>query len=843
MRRPAAPPLVLGVGLFCFGLLGGLRASTAGQGGALALADPLLVPSAAEPGAPAGAPGWRPHPSIAGSAAGALPSGRRSPLTPVPPADPLRDVAGLGLLLLAGASLALLTTRLLGARAAGGADPLLLALWALAGATMGQASGRAAAADCRARIADGARVRVEGLAEARPPVDAPLFLEVVALEVEGVRVRPCGGTLQARAPRSRGRPAVAVAAGTGLAGEGRWWSFPRAGPWPRRAERSGVLVLESLGPAEVRAAPARAAVLRLRDGAQERLRRLYPRRAGVAEALLLARREGIDPELRERFARAGLSHLLAISGLHVGVIAGALLLLARLARLRHGAAAASAAAATLVYVAFLGFPHAAVRAALQATLFLLARTLQRPAHRWGLLSAAALALLVADPLAVLDPGFQLSFAGVAGLLALGRPLRRLVPSRLGRAAGEAVAASLAATLATAPLVAWHFGQAAPAGIVANLPAIPLASLAVPAVAVSLLVGAVHVGAGRFLAAGAEVPLAALERVAAAGAALPGGSFPVTRPSVVLAGLALLVGWGSVRWLAGRGRVRPALRRLAAAGMAGVVVVAAPLLARERGTLEIHAIDVGQGDALALRTPGGRWILVDAGPRSISFDAGRSRVVPYLLRQGAGRLDLLVITHPDADHVGGAAAVLDVLGAAAVLDPGLAAGKDVYLDALREAAEDGTRWLAGVAGDELVLDGVRLRVLSPAPGEVASGAEANEVSVVFRAEFGAFAALFTGDAYVDVERRIARATPELLRAQLLKVGHHGSATSTSEELLGAMGAPLAVISVGRRNRYGHPHPAVLERLERRGVRVLRTDRNGAITIRANRSGAVTVETTR
>ncbi|HUH13255.1 MAG TPA: ComEC/Rec2 family competence protein, partial [Longimicrobiales bacterium] len=296
-------------------------------------------------------------------------------------------------------------------------------------------------------------------------------------------------------------------------------------------------------------------------------------------------------------------------------------------------------------------------------------------------------------------------------------------------------------------------------------------------------------------------------------------------------------------LAGRARVRPALRRLAAVGMAASRVIAAPVLARQRSTLEIHAIDVGQGDALALRTPRGRWILVDAGPRGMGYDAGRSRVVPYLLRQGAGRLDLLVITHPDADHVGGAAAVLDALGAGAVLDPGLAAGKDVYLEALREAAEGGTRWLAGVAGDELEIDGVRLRVLAPAPGEVAGGAESNAVSVVFRAEFGAFAALFTGDADVAVERRLLRDGPELLRAQLLKVGHHGSATSTSEELLVAMGTPLAVISVGRRNRYGHPHPAVLERLERRGVRVLRTDRNGAITIRAARSGAVRVETTR
>ena len=254
-------------------------------------------------------------------------------------------------------------------------------------------------------------------------------------------------------------------------------------------------------------------------------------------------------------------------------------------------------------------------------------------------------------------------------------------------------------------------------------------------------------------------------------------------------------------------------------------------------MELVVLDVGQGDALLLRSPRGRWILVDAGPRTRTYDAGARTVLPYLRRRGVRRLELVVLSHPDMDHVGGAEAVLRAYPVARVMDPGLAAGTEVFLDALEGARDRGVPWIVGASGDSLDLDGVALRVLWPPDvGEERplDPDGANEASLVLEVRYGSFAALLTGDASVGVEEAFL---PVLLSpvVQVLKVGHHGSLTATSPELLERISPEAAVISVGRRNRYGHPHPSVLRRLENAGVEVLRTDRRGTLTLRARSDG--------
>ncbi|HEY8468880.1 MAG TPA: ComEC/Rec2 family competence protein, partial [Longimicrobiales bacterium] len=292
-----------------------------------------------------------------------------------------------------------------------------------------------------------------------------------------------------------------------------------------------------------------------------------------------------------------------------------------------------------------------------------------------------------------------------------------------------------------------------------------------------------------------------------------------------------------------------VRRAIAAGAALAFLLVWPLVASRSGgdALEIHAIDVGQGDAFAIRTPDGRWILVDAGPRTDRYDAGRARVVPYLLRRGTRRVDALILTHPDADHIGGAAAVLDALEVGVVVDPGQPAGKPLYIDLLREATRENVRWLAARSGRELRAGDVVLHFLHPEEEPGANFLDgqptANEFSVVFRLTYGRFAALFTGDAPAAVEERLVARHGAALRAQVLKVGHHGSSTSTSEALLAAVEPEIALLSLGRHNRYGHPAPAVIRRLERHGVRMLRTDQSGHVTLRVQPDGRIEVETTR
>jgi len=191
-------------------------------------------------------------------------------------------------------------------------------------------------------------------------------------------------------------------------------------------------------------------------------------------------------------------------------------------------------------------------------------------------------------------------------------------------------------------------------------------------------------------------------------------------------------------------------------------------------LGLHFLDVGQGDAIALRTPAGRWVLVDAGPANWRSDAGRRVVVPWLRRQGARRLELAIVTHAHADHLGGATAALEALDPPVVLEPGAMVGDPLYLDFLAAAGERGRRWVPARAGQRFVVDGVRLTVLHPDPHWPGWGLDLNEDSVVLLLEYGCFRAVLTGDAGLPVEARLrGRVGP----VALLKVGHHGSRTAS------------------------------------------------------------------
>ena len=701
------------------------------------------------------------------------------------------------------------------------------------------------------------RARADGSCAARLPADTTLELEADVLTVRGDRLEL--GTHQVRVldvpircesvlpARWDGGP---VAAGSRVTLRGRWWRPPGRPTVGRR----GLLLVDRVAPVAAASGapdgsvgPAARLTARVQDAAAARLERYYGDRAPLAASLLLARREGLDPNVRDRFARAGLSHLLAISGLHVGLVAGVLVLLGRASRLPRAWTPWIAGSGTVAYVLFLGAPHSAVRAAIQIVLVLGARVLQRPTRTESLIATAALVLLALDPLALAAPGFQLSFAGVIGIVALRRgllrpaePLSGWRPAGLdaGRWLADGLATSLAATLATAPIVAWHFGRVAPVGIVANLVAIPLLAAAVPALAFSLLLGAVLEDAGRFVAGGSALLLAGLDRTATAAAAVPAGSVAVPPSAALLLTGAVAAGYAASRRL---GAVRPGLRASVWCAVALAVWLVAPL--RPAGdVVEIHVIDVGQGDAIAVRSPAGRWLLVDAGIAGEGYDAGERRVVPYLGRRGVRRLEGLVLTHPDADHIGGAAAVVRTLRPRWIGDPAAPVGKGGYLALLQAADGRGVPWVGLRDGVTMELDGLTVEFLHP-PVSGGHVADANEASVVLRLEYGEFSALLTGDASLAVEDRLVGRYGTRLEAEVLKVGHHGSLTSTGSALLEAATPEVALISAGRGNRYGHPHRVVLERLTAHGVRVHRTDREGSLVVRGDANGRLRIHTDR
>lgn len=567
---------------------------------------------------------------------------------------------------------------------------------------------------------------------------------------------------------------------------------------------------------------ARPLVDRLRDVIAARVEQLYGPRAGLVEALVLGRRQNIDPALRQRFADAGLAHLLAISGLHVGLIAAWLVLGIRWL----GGAAGRwrweiAAALTWAYVGLLGFPPAATRAAAFVSVHTLARRRQRRPPPGAVLAVAVLVVLAVDPTAAVQVGAWLSAAAVWGTATA---WRLMGSGGRWKGGARALAASLGATLATAPITAFAFGSVAPIGIVTNLIAIPLAGVAVPAVFASLALGAVFARAGGLV-------LAAIERLAQLAAAVPWGHLAGT-PGPAFAAPWLVVLAVAVWIMRRRPTWSVARRRLLIVGVGGIwaAVVAAFPAAGDRG-LDVWVLNVGQGDAIAVRTPHGHWMLVDGGPHAPGNDAARRVVIPFLRAHGARMLDAVVASHGDGDHLGGLPEVLAAFSARVILEPGQPLGTPLYLRFLAAAAASGARWRAARAGDTLRLDGVTVAVLHPSARWERRELRTNENSVVLQVSYGRFDALLTGDAGWPAESLMLR-RGRVHRVEVLKVGHHGSASATSEPWLERVAPKVAVVSVGAHNRYGHPAPVVLRRLRAHGVRVFRTDRGGTVTIRSD-----------
>jgi competence protein ComEC len=649
-----------------------------------------------------------------------------------------------------------------------------LAVFAALGVALGALQGEARNHACW-RFQDGQRVQFTGVLESLP-VSNKIVLRVVI---------PCDVVVSARLPRE-----VEVPPGLEFSGRGEWQRVVIMSEAIARPG-GGTLVIHAVDSISER----RHVLLSWRASAQARIRALFPNYAGLAEALLVAQRDGLDAEIRARYAASGLTHLLAISGTHVALVAAVLWLLARLLRAPRLAAHIICALGSAAYVFFLGAPFAALRALLQIVLVIVARNLQRPAHPLGLVAAAALVIVTCYPHALVDAGFQLSFAGIVAIILWRRRLIERMPASIPTVLRDAVATTLAATVATTPIAALHFGTVSTIALVANLLAIPAVTLAVPASAAAVAISTISMSAGRFVAAGAELSLASLDRVALVSAATPYGHF-AAHP-----------------------------RQLTAYFTRNVA--AQPL--------EIHMIDVGQGDGIALRTPHGKWIVVDAGPASPTFDAGAQRMVPYLLRRGVRTIDAFIITHPDLDHFGGARSLIEMLRIKTIYDPGIPVAKASYDSVLWSAARRATSWQQLRSGSRLIFDDVMLDFLHPDTILLDASEAANDYSAVFRLRYGHFSALFLGDVSTAVEDALVQRHGRALDVDLLKVAHHGSSTSTGAELIAQTTPALALISVGRRNRYRHPNARVIERLEAQGVQVMRTDLQGSIKLEITGAG--------
>jgi competence protein ComEC len=569
----------------------------------------------------------------------------------------------------------------------------------------------------------------------------------------------------------------------------------------------------------------------------------------MARALVLGENDLSDSD-DEAFRKSGLSHLLAVSGTHlvfavVAVVAALRALLLRIYVLScridvTRLASALGALMAIGYADFSGGSGSAWRAAWMLVVVFLARALRRRPDPARVVGLTVLLGALTDPLVCFDISFMLSLAATGGLLVLGQPLVvrcNTLRFRALRYAAVSLAATVASMLPCAPLLALISPDLTVAGLLANVVAAPIGELVALPVCLSHAIAAPLPDLETGLALVGSGALLAVRRIALVSADIEALAFPIADPtrwqlaSVVVSSAALLL------CVSRRQGQRFATRAVGAFALgAGLLLVEhAPRSCRQgSGLLRVHMLDVGQGDATLVELPERGALLFDAGGFVGSpVDPGARAIVPWLRAQRRQRLSVLALSHPHPDHFGGLSSVVRAVEIAEFWDTGqgeVEGAGPAYrelLELLRERRVPILRPRA-LCGRPRWLEGVKLEVLAPCPGFV-PGRDANDNSLVVKLTYKNRSFLLTGDAEAHQEAELLQRYGNKLRADVLKVGHHGSRTSTTSEFLARVAPRFATISCGVRNRFGHPHPKTLATLAAGGVVGLRVDRFGSLAI--------------
>ncbi|MGH9522444.1 MAG: ComEC/Rec2 family competence protein [Terriglobales bacterium] len=631
--------------------------------------------------------------------------------------------------------------------------------------------------------------------------------------------------------------------------------------------------------------------VRARRNVLERISELWPgRTGGLVAAMVIGDRSDLRRDVRNDFQRTGIYHILVVSGMNVGIIAAVVFWCLRRLRVSDILSSILTVLLSCGYALLTDGGAPILRATLTLAVYLGARLLYRERAALNAVGVAALVLLVADPRSLFDASFQLTFVSVVAIAGVAAPLLersslpyrravrqldalaydltlpprfaqfrldlRLLEGKLARIlppfgktaisfrkrvaryallggisgalnAFDLVTVSAVAQCALALPMAVYFHRAVVAGLPANLVAVPLTGILMPAAAAAVALSYLYTPLARpavWIAARSLNAILGTIRIVGGWRA---SDWRIAAPDLWLA-ITCAVALAFCLWAVRRRRWMVVSGLTLLAVSAACVAFVAPRRQVRPGTLEVTAIDVGQADATLVVTPDGHTLLVDAagslGPFQSEFDFGEDVVSPYLWARGFTRLDAVALTHAHSDHIGGMATVLANFRPQQLwLGPN---APDPLLLNLRAAAKKfGVRVIERRTPDEFSFGGAGFRVLSPSPVWQLAEKVRNEDSMVMEVSYGANSAMITGDTDKKAERAML---PEHPKALLLHVAHNGSMTSTSEEFLDAVGPRFAVISVGARNQFRHPRPEILRRLAEHHIATYRTDSMGAVS---------------
>ena len=575
-----------------------------------------------------------------------------------------------------------------------------------------------------------------------------------------------------------------------------------------------------------------------------------PKDAAAIFAMLFGGYQGIKEELLESFTATGIVHILSVSGSHITLMAATAGMVGRLLHLPQLWTLSLGLITIIFYSTLAGFIPPVIRSAIMGILALMALYMERERDAQYILSLTAFGMLLYSPLQIFDISFQLSAGATAGLLYLAPKLRFYMRKNLPDWIASSMAITIGAQISILPLIAWYFNVISVSSLLANLIVAPVIDgIIVIGLLAGLIAGLLPV-IGKVIFLIASLLLGLVYEMTKVIANLPGSQFylPAFSGSAIIIyylvlGLAFMPVekqsklWDRIRekWHSFSAKQQVKLKISGGVGLCFLLAVYAGWHFSQKPEMQMHFIDVGQGDAALLITPHGHGIMFDTGGlRTGSFDVGARVDVPYMLHYGIRELDYIFLTHAHDDHAGGVKGIIPKLPVKAIMIGH--EGPEAYLEAFNKgkavAVEKNLQMVE--ENDCYIVDVVKIEVLySPKPDKAADKNQTgNEYSNLFRISYGKASFLITGDLTKELEQQLLDKNI-VVTSTVLKVGHHGSRTSSSVDFLQAVNPRWAVISCGFDNSFGHPHQEIVDRIQAyTEADILRTDRQGAICFTTN-----------
>ena len=553
--------------------------------------------------------------------------------------------------------------------------------------------------------------------------------------------------------------------------------------------------------------------------------------AGLLNGMLIGYREGLSEEVQEAFSNAGLTHIMAVSGANVAFLILPLAFLLKLLGIRKVIANLLLIGILILFVFVTGFEPSVLRAVVMACILLIAAILYREPDIYAAMALSCLILLAASPCMLFNIGFQLSYAATLAIVMLCKNIKKLFRrSFMPNWIAEIIAATLAAQIGVLPITLIYFNKISLIAIIPNVLAVPMLELITILGMLMALSGQFSLHISQIIGYLNSIFLSAVLYITKLASSVPFATVKTVTPPIVLAIAYYIFVWFLLWYKPLKNIVLKPRHAAIILSFAAIFILSGSF---KPALLEVVFLDVGQGDSAFIRTYTGKTVLIDGGgssnPSRIS-KIGKTVVLPFLLDSGVSRLDAVIATHPHSDHIQGLCDILEEMKVDKLIIPSMA-DESGFEELLQAAGAKNVPVSRCSEGEIIRLDDrTFMQVLNPELNCSVDEASLNNSSLVLKLYYESIAVLFTGDAETEVEEKLV-ANASALTADVIKIAHHGSLTSSGRAFLEKVNPQAAIISVGK-NNFGHPSPPVLDLLEQSNVNYFRTDECGAVILKSD-----------